>query len=515
MIKGLISLGLTAFGVITAASVGLALNFSGTVLNDIGRPAANARVTLEHLSEPGKGMSVVTDTTGTFSFQVTGVGKEKAPIPFKLYGNFPNPFNPGTRISYSVDQPSEVVLSIYNAIGQKVRTVSEGYREPGFYTLFWDGHSDEGRNCSAGVYLYRLAAGNKVATSKMLMVDSAAGSWISGRTVPVAAYKGSEERLYTVTVSHPDADPLTVGPMTLSDSDGNVFTINRIVDKMQLISRNTYTRGSEWYHYTKPLHKVTITHDYYIDKYEVSAELFSRVMNHALSRGALNMDSLTVKNTEGTVKPLFRLDSPESRTNLCLEFKNGAFAPKQGRGFYPMTYVSWYGAMFFCHERNLMEGYPQTIDLQNWTCDFDRKGYRLPSDAEWELAAAWTDRREYAFGPEPGDYHPANTQLNPDGYEDELSPCGWFSPQGDSHDGVSDMSGNVYEYVWDWMEFYHQGWADSTLVDPTGPVKGYNKICRGGSAYGCFRASRVGDKANVSIDRMTQDIGFRSVREEK
>jgi formylglycine-generating enzyme required for sulfatase activity len=77
------------------------------------------------------------------------------------------------------------------------------------------------------------------------------------------------------------------------------------------------------------------------------------------------------------------------------------------------------------------------------------------------------------------------------------------------------MSGNVYEYVWDWMEFYHQGWADSTLVDPVGPVKGYNKICRGGSAYGCFRASRVGDKANVSIDRMSQDIGFRSVREKE
>ena len=515
MIKGMASLSLTVFGVVTAASVALALNFSGMVLNDLGRPASNARVTLERLSEPGKGMSVVTDTTGTFSFLVTEVGKEKEPVPFKLYGNYPNPFNPGTRISYSIDQPAEVFLAIYNAIGQKVRTINEGYRTSGFYTLSWDGRSDAGQACSAGVYLYRLNAGNKAAASKMLMVDSASGSWISGGTISVAAYKGNEERLYTITVTHPDADPLTLGPMTLANPEGNVFTINRIVDKMQLISRNTYTRGSEWYHYTKPLHKVNITHNYYIDKYEVTAELFSRVMNHALSRGALNTDSLTIKNTEGTVQPLFRLDTPERETNICVEFKNGVFAPKPDRGRYPMTYVSWYGALFFCYERNLLEGYPQTIDLKNWTCDFDKKGYRLPSDAEWELAAEWTDRREYAFGPDPGEYHPANTQLNADGFDDELNPGGWFSPQGDSHDGVSDMSGNVYEYVWDWMEFYHQGWADSTLVNPTGPIKGYNKICRGGSAYGCFRASRVGDKANVSIDRMSQDIGFRSVREEE
>lgn len=492
--------------------VAWAAEVSGVILNDIGRYAANTTVTLQKISDPGSARSVVTDTTGTFSFTVSKAAKVNEPVPFGLYGNFPNPFNPATRISYSIDRPAEVLVTVYNTLGQKVRTVLGGYREPGFYTVVWDGSDDAGRTCAAGVYLYRLAAGGKSAASKMLMVDSGTGSWYTGRSVPVAVYKGNEDRLYTITVTHPDAETLVTGPMTLTAADGLVLSINRIMDRMQLVSHNTYVRGSEYYPYTKPLHKVAITHDYYMDKYEVTTELFSRVMNHALGRGALIIDSLTVKDREGTPQPLFSLDSPDDQTGMFIEFRNGAFYPMEGRGKYPIADVSWYGAMFFCHERNLMEGFPQAIDINNWTCDFGSTGYRLPTDAEWELAAAWTDRREYAFGPDTGNYRPMNTLLNADGFEDELSPVGWFSPQGDSHDGLCDMSGNVYEWTWDWMEFYHQGWVDSTIVNPTGPVQGMNKIVRGGSAYGCFHAGRTGDKARVDIIRMTADIGFRTIR---
>jgi len=508
-----VCIGIAAAGLIVSGAPSSALEYSGKITNDIGRPAANARISLEKVSEPGKAVSVVTDTTGTFSFVVSEAAKPRQPIPFNLYGNYPNPFNPQTRISYSIDQSSEVAVTIYNVLGQLVRTLKEGQRAPGFYTVAWDGRNNGGAGCSAGVYLYRIAAGNRSISSKMLMVDSATGSWIKNSAVPLASYKGNEDTLYMVTVTHPDAETLVVGPITVSNSQGNVLTINRIMDKMQLISHNTYMRGSEWYHYTKPIHKVVITHDFMMDKYEVTAGLFSRVMNHALQRGVIMVDTLTVKNTIGKKQPLVRFDSPEQLTNICIEYKDGAIVPKKGKEKYPITNVSWYGAMFFCFERSLMEGFPQAIDLDTWTCDFKSAGYRLPTDAEWELAAAWTDRREYAFGPDPGEYRPMNTQLNADGFEDCLSPVGWFSPQGDSHDGLSDMSGNVYEWTTDWMEYYHESWADSTLVDPIGPLKSTElKTCRGGSAYGCFRAGRTGDKANVWPYYLTSEIGFRSIR---
>ncbi|MFC1509362.1 SUMF1/EgtB/PvdO family nonheme iron enzyme [Candidatus Omnitrophota bacterium] len=491
-----------------------AAEYSGMIVNDIGRPAAFAKITIENLADPEHTMSVVTDTTGTFSFTLTpsdvSAGRE---IPFQLYGNFPNPFNPQTRISYSVETSTEVVFEIYNVLGQHVRTLNDGYREPGFYTVSWNGLDEHGDVCSAGVYLYRMSAGGRWLSSKMLMMDSATASWVSGKRIPKTAFSQSEDILYMVTVVHPDAETVTVGPRTISgDGAYEVVTINRTMDKMQFVSKNTYTRGIKWYHYTRPLHKVQITRDFFMDKYEVTAEIFTKVMNHALDRGAVDMDTLYVSSLEGDAQQLFKYSTAQKNNLINIIYEDGVFKPRKGRERMPVNYINWYGAVFYCNERSMMDGISPAYDLSDWSCDFESPGYRLPSDAEWELAAAWTDGREYAYGPDPGHWYPMNTQLNADGFDDELSPVGWFSPQGDSHDGVSDMSGNVYEWTWSWMEYYKKEWADSILVDPKGPDKGWNKVIKGGSAYGCFRAGRVADKANVQITRTTADVGFRTIR---
>ena len=120
MIKALLLsvLSIIIFSLIVNAD---SLQYSGVVKNDIGRPAAYATVTVESLADPGNPVSVVTDTTGTFSFELTPTRiTEDQPINLKLYGNYPNPFNPQTRISYSIDKPTEVRFEIFNVLGQEV-----------------------------------------------------------------------------------------------------------------------------------------------------------------------------------------------------------------------------------------------------------------------------------------------------------------------------------------------------------------------------------------------------------
>ena len=94
------------------------------------------------------------------------------PLPrtFALKQNFPNPFNSGTVIRFSLPTSSRVDLALYNLVGQKVAELVEGRREAGTHTLRWDGRDDEGRELASGVYLYRLRSGTKVETRKLLLV---------------------------------------------------------------------------------------------------------------------------------------------------------------------------------------------------------------------------------------------------------------------------------------------------------------------------------------------------------
>jgi hypothetical protein len=102
----------------------------------------------------------------------TGVSSSggKVPAIFALAQNYPNPFNPETVISYQLPVASEVRLTIFNALGQEIRTLVNGRQSPGQKSVVWDGKNDRGQAVNSGIYFYTLKAGERVQTKKMLLM---------------------------------------------------------------------------------------------------------------------------------------------------------------------------------------------------------------------------------------------------------------------------------------------------------------------------------------------------------
>ncbi|MBK8550923.1 MAG: T9SS type A sorting domain-containing protein [Ignavibacteria bacterium] len=84
---------------------------------------------------------------------------------YKLYQNFPNPFNPATIISYKINQSGFVTLKVYNLVGQVVRTLVSEYQESGTFSKQFDAS-----DLSAGFYLYKLQVNNFTSLKRMTLI---------------------------------------------------------------------------------------------------------------------------------------------------------------------------------------------------------------------------------------------------------------------------------------------------------------------------------------------------------
>jgi YVTN family beta-propeller protein len=90
-----------------------------------------------------------------------------------LKHNYPNPFNPATRIQYtggSRQIPIRTTLKIYNVLGQLVRTLVDEPKGAGSYEVIWDGKDEKGKEAASGIYFYQLKAGDYIETKKMLLL---------------------------------------------------------------------------------------------------------------------------------------------------------------------------------------------------------------------------------------------------------------------------------------------------------------------------------------------------------
>jgi hypothetical protein len=97
------------------------------------------------------------------------------PTRFALEQNFPNPFNSGTVIRFSLpgtaaDRQLAVELAIFNLVGQQVASLGAGEYLPGTYEVRWDGRDQSGRELGSGLYFCRLRAGGQVETRRMVLL---------------------------------------------------------------------------------------------------------------------------------------------------------------------------------------------------------------------------------------------------------------------------------------------------------------------------------------------------------
>jgi hypothetical protein len=91
-------------------------------------------------------------------------------LTYRLDQNFPNPFNPETRIYFEIPQMHQVKVAIYNVLGQKVRLLTNDQFNAGHHVINWDGRDDSGNVVPTGVYVYRIKAGSFIASKKMLLM---------------------------------------------------------------------------------------------------------------------------------------------------------------------------------------------------------------------------------------------------------------------------------------------------------------------------------------------------------
>jgi len=259
----------------------------------------------------------------------------------------------------------------------------------------------------------------------------------------------------------------------------------------------------------QPVHSVLVS-AFYMDRTEVTKALWDDVYQWAIDHG-------------------YQFDNPGS----------GKAAN------HPIQTVDWYDCVKWCNARSEKEGRvpayytraAQTtvyrtgqVDVQNDWVKWN-KGYRLPTEAEWEYAARgglsasrfpWGDtishsKANYCSYWEGGKPHYTYDVTSKEGFhptyatgdEPYTSPVGSFAPSGY---GLYDLAGNVYQWCWDWYwDMYYKSSLSSDPRGPVSPLSGSYRVIRGGCWLSHASGCRVADRGYPEPHTGFHLIGFRSV----
>ncbi|HOF06234.1 MAG TPA: SUMF1/EgtB/PvdO family nonheme iron enzyme [Syntrophales bacterium] len=252
------------------------------------------------------------------------------------------------------------------------------------------------------------------------------------------------------------------------------------------------TPTGEGYSNEKPAHSVTVS-SFYMDRYEVTKALWDEVYTWATAHGYTFDNSGTAAAADHPVQSVYWYDA--------VKWLN-ARSEREGR--MPVYYTDGSQTTIYRTGR---------VDITNEAVKWSADGYRLPTEAEWEYAArAGTATRFYT-----GDCISAETEANYDGrypwngcptgtFRHATTAVGTFPP---NPWGLYDMTGNVWEWVWD--RYGSSYYSSSPSYNPYGPASGSDRVNRGGgwqNSGGDERSSRRGSAGPAYRD---DDLGFRSV----
>jgi len=110
------------------------------------------------------------NTPNTMVVGTLSIDGADVPEVFALHQNYPNPFNPTTTLRYDLPEQAHVEIMIYDIMGREVRSLVNNQQNAGFKSVVWDATNESGKPVSAGMYLYRISAGEFHSVKKMVLL---------------------------------------------------------------------------------------------------------------------------------------------------------------------------------------------------------------------------------------------------------------------------------------------------------------------------------------------------------